>query len=275
MERKNKNAPEILTVGKESTAFKIFRIALTLTAVFFLLCFIAPVMTGIVNIGNISGGALCLWIIFVFGTRNSYNTVKSWLKKHLVTKILLYSVNFCFATLLCYGIAVSACMIAATAVQPKANATAVVLGAEVNSRGPSTILRGRINAALKYLNENPEAKAVLTGGQGSNEPMSEAQAMYDELVKAGISPDRLYIEDRATNTDENIEYSMEIIYREGLNPDIAIATDSFHQLRAHIIAGQKEVRGRVGSINADTFPPFVPTFAVREWFALPYQVLFR
>ena len=73
----------------------------------------------------------------------------------------------------------------------------IVLGAQVTENGPSMMLTGRINSAVRYLQENPDAKAVLTGGQGSNEQMSEAQAMYNCIDEAGISPDRLYIEDKA------------------------------------------------------------------------------
>lgn len=159
--------------------------------------------------------------------------------------------------------------------QPKQNATAIVLGAQVTEDGPSMMLTGRINSAVRYLQENPDAKAVLTGGQGSNEPMSEAQAMYNSIVEAGISPDRLYIEDKAVNTGENIAFSEEIIKANGLNENKAIVTDGFHQLRAQIITKQQGLSGSVGSVNADTFPVFIPTFAVREWFALPNQVLFR
>ena len=109
----------------------------------------------------------------------------------------------------------------------------------------------------------------------SNESMSEAQAMYNCIVEAGISPDRLYIEDKAVNTGENIAFSEEIIKANGLNENKAIVTDGFHQLRAQIITKQQGLSGSVGSVNADTFPVFIPTFAVREWFALPNQVLFR
>lgn len=105
--------------------------------------------------------------------------------------------------------------------------------------------------------------------------MSEAQAMYNCIVEAGISPDRLYIEDKAVNTGENIAFSEEIIKANGLNENKAIVTDGFHQLRAQIITKQQGLSGSVGSVNADTFPVFIPTFAVREWFALPNQVLFR
>ena len=250
---------------KENKAFKIFRVIITLIAIVFLLLFVSGAMWGIVNIGNLVGGLLCVWLIFVFGTRNKYKSLKEKLKKNIFGKIVLYGINFCFTALLCYGLIVTGLMTFACIQQPKQNATAIVLGAQVTEDGPSMMLTGRINSAVRYLQENPDAKAVLTGGQGSNEPMSEAQAMYNCIVEAGISPDRLYIEDKAVNTGENIAFS----------ENKAIVTDGFHQLRAQIITKQQGLSGSVGSVNADTFPVFIPTFAVREWFALPNQVLFR
>ena len=262
-------------VKKENKAFKIFRVIITLIAIVFLLLFVSGTLWGIVNIGNLVGGLLCVWLIFVFGTRNKYKSLKEKLKKNIFGKIVLYGINFCFTALLCYGLIVTGLMTFACIQQPKQNATAIVLGAQVTENGPSMMLTGRINSAVRYLQENPDAKAVLTGGQGSNEPMSEAQAMYNCIVEAGISPDRLYIEDKAVNTGENIAFSEEIIKANGLNENKAIVTDGFHQLRAQIITKQQGLSGSVGSVNADTFPVFIPTFAVREWFALPNQVLFR
>ena len=71
-----------------------------------------------------------------------------------------------------------------------------------------------IMAALNkgsYLNENKNAKAVVTGGQGSDEAISEGQCMYDTLVGMGIDKDRIFIEDKAENTQQNIKYSYDII----------------------------------------------------------------
>lgn len=57
--------------------------------------------------------------------------------------------------------------------------------------------------------------------------------------------------------------------------NIAIVTDGFHQLRVRIIARQLGIKENVGAVNSDTSLLYLPTFTVREWFALPYQVLFR
>ena len=137
------------------------------------------------------------------------------------------------------------------------------------------ILRGRIDAAKSYLDDSPNANAVLSGGQGSDEIMSEAQCMYNVLTESKIDSSRLYMEDKSTNTTENIRNSMKIIEDNNLNTDITIVTDGFHQLRARIICSQLGIKGNVGAVSSDTRLLYVPTYAVREWFALPFQLLFR
>ena len=87
----------------------------------------------------------------------------------------------------------------------------VVLGAKVNGTAPSRTLRERIDAAATYLHENPNTIAVVSGGQGSDEGISEAQCIYNGLVQRGIASERIWLEDQATSTWENLSFSMELI----------------------------------------------------------------
>ena len=138
---------------------------------------------------------------------------------------------------------------------------------------PTLILEGRISAAESYLKEHPEAKAVLTGGKGTNERISEASCMFNELVSRGISADRLYLEDRATDTVENFKYSLSIIENNGLSKNLAVVTDGFHQFRAAVIAKKQGAGESLGCVSAGTRWEFIPTFIVREWFAFPLAVV--
>ena len=82
--------------------------------------------------------------------------------------------------------------------------TVIVLGCKVNGSTPSKYLNDRCKKAAEYLKKNPDAVAILSGGQGSDEDISEAQCMENVLVKLGIEQSRLYKEDRSTSTSENI-----------------------------------------------------------------------
>lgn len=114
----------------------------------------------------------------------------------------------------------------------------VVLGCLVRENGPSVSLRNRIDAAYGYLTEHPEAIAIVSGGQGSDEPMSEAQCMYNELVARGIDPTRVWMEDRATSTWTNLQYSAALIEEKtGSRPQtVGILSSEYHLLRAGLQA---------------------------------------
>lgn len=114
----------------------------------------------------------------------------------------------------------------------------VVLGAKVRPHGPSPSLQDRIDEAFVFLTAHPDVKAVLSGGQGDDEVESEAACMYRELTKMGISGDRLLLEDKSTNTKENISFSLGVIREKtGDNPEkLAILSSEYHMLRASMVA---------------------------------------
>ena len=69
----------------------------------------------------------------------------------------------------------------------RAGITPIVLGAKVRSDGPSVSLQDRIDAAYDYMRLHPEVICIVSGGQGKDEPISEAQCMFDRLVgKQGL-----------------------------------------------------------------------------------------
>lgn len=122
---------------------------------------------------------------------------------------------------------------------PKENVDyVVVLGAKVNRDGPSVSLWDRICAAYSYLEEHPSVTAVLSGGQGTDEPITEAECMYRELVSLGIDPKRLWIEDKATSTWENLHFSLNLIEEKtGQRPTkLGVLSSEYHLFRASLFA---------------------------------------
>ncbi len=145
----------------------------------------------------------------------------------------------------------------------------VVLGAGVNGTTPSLTLRTRLDAAEEYLRAHPDIPAVLSGGQGPGEDITEAQAMYIALVNRGIAAERLLIEDRSTSTAENLTYSMSILKNTGLDTTgvIAIVTNDFHLFRAQLIA--RDVGMHVIGVPAELPWWWLnANYYVREFFAL-------
>lgn len=110
--------------------------------------------------------------------------------------------------------------------------TVIVLGCQVRNDSPSLMLSKRINAAFEYLKENPKTFCIATGGVGTNSIISEGAVIKRELVKLGIDEKRIYIEDKSTNTIENLENANKIIIAQNLDKNVVIVSDSFHQYRA-------------------------------------------
>ena len=114
----------------------------------------------------------------------------------------------------------------------------IVLGAKVRAGGPSVSLQNRIDAAYDYLTAHPETVAILSGGMGEDEPITEAKCMYDALTARGIDESRLWMEDKATSTWENLHFSLDLIeQRTGTRPtSVGIISSEYHLFRASLFA---------------------------------------
>ena len=119
----------------------------------------------------------------------------------------------------------------------------VVLGAKVNPDGPSVSLWDRICGAYEYMEAHPEVIAVLSGGQGSDEPITEAECMYRELVNLGIDPKRLWKEENATSTWENLHFTLDLIEEKtGSRPHkLGVLSSEYHLFRASLFAKANNV----------------------------------
>lgn len=114
----------------------------------------------------------------------------------------------------------------------------VVLGAKVNRDGPSVSLWDRICGAYEYLEEHPEVIAIVSGGQGTDEPITEAECMYRELVSMGTDPKRIWREEEATSTWENLNNSLDLIEEKtGQRPEkLGVLSSEYHLFRASLFA---------------------------------------
>ncbi|MBQ8288491.1 MAG: YdcF family protein [Clostridia bacterium] len=148
----------------------------------------------------------------------------------------------------------------------------IILGAKVNpGNKPSLTLQNRIDAAYEYLTEHPDTVAIASGGQGADEPISEAQCIADELIKLGIDPKRILLEERSTDTAENIQYSLELMND---SPDVTvlIVSNDFHCFRASAIA-RRHLEADVGHLSADSVFFLLPHYMVREFAGLTVDLL--
>ena len=122
---------------------------------------------------------------------------------------------------------------------------AVVLGAQVNGRTPSRILRERLDAAVSLAADNPSMILILSGSQGSGEEITEAQAMKEYLTGHGIPSERLLLEEKSTDTMENLYFSMKLAEENRIHPkQICIVTSEFHCARASFLARRLGISAR-------------------------------
>ncbi len=147
----------------------------------------------------------------------------------------------------------------------------IVLGAQLKPTGPSKVLQMRLDTAYSYLIKNPNTRVIVSGGQGNNEPDTEAQGMYEYLVKLGVEEERIIKEDKSFNTLQNILYSSEFLDKE--NSTVGIVSNNFHIFRATGIARAKGYK-RVCGIAAPSYAFLQPNNMLREFFGVVKDFLF-
>ena len=151
----------------------------------------------------------------------------------------------------------------------------VVLGAGVNGTVPSLSLVNRLTAVESYLNSHPDAVAIVSGGQGPCEDITEAQAMYDWLTAQGIDGSRIILEDKATSTKENLQFSFDIIRERGDDPadGVAIVSSEYHLYRAKNMAARMGATP-YGVAGRTTIFTLRINYFLREAFAVWYLWVF-
>ena len=80
----------------------------------------------------------------------------------------------------------------------------IVLGAQVKGRAPSLAFAARLDRAVEYLAENENTLVIATGGRGSGEDVTEAEAALAYLLARGVDRERILSEDTSVNTIENL-----------------------------------------------------------------------
>lgn len=152
---------------------------------------------------------------------------------HVVRQVLLGWVLV--GTLLFVGLEVEVLLNSHTDYERTPQAV-VVLGAGVNGRTPSLSLAVRLRACLQYIEDKPDIPIIVTGAQGPGEEITEAACMAGYLIDRGVEADRIYLEEQAVDTEENIRYSKAILETLGLGPDaqVAVVTSDYHLCRAKL-----------------------------------------
>lgn len=151
--------------------------------------------------------------------------------------------------------------------------TVIVLGCGIWPDGrPTLSLTERLDKAIAYYQENPHVTIIVSGGQGPNEPIPEAQAMETYLVEKGIPRERIIKEDQSTSTRENFEFSRRLMkVPDGQKEKIVFITNDFHVMRSRILA--KRFGFEAYALAAPTPSVVVFNSYLREFFAFVKTML--
>lgn len=147
----------------------------------------------------------------------------------------------------------------------------MVLGAGIFTKNVTPMLADRLNRALSvYHQQKGTCNLLVSGGQGPDEPISEALAMKHYLIDYGVPESNIILEDQSTNTFENFYYSKRIIrnlYKH--RPSILCVTSQFHILRGMRFAQINQMK--VDGIGSHTPYHFFNIALIRDFLALMYQ----
>ena len=144
----------------------------------------------------------------------------------------------------------------------------IILGAGLDRRNPSypsVTLARRIRVAINYSRNNPDVMIIVSGGTGRNNEHSEAEIMSRVLLRNNIDSERIIIEDRSSNTLENLSFSSDLI--ENLDKKVVIVSCDFHLFRARLIANKIGFTN-IGTLASRTKRVLLPHYYVREYFAI-------
>lgn len=174
----------------------------------------------------------------------------------------LFLAGLSFLVMLESAILLSVVTSPAYSTPPTGAAVVVIPGAAVIGDQPGAMLRARLEGALPLLLEDPARGVIVSGARSPEDAVSEAQVMTDWLVELGISPDRIYPEEQATDTIGNLEYAQALIQREGLPDRVILVTNEFHGFRTQAIARANQLEPHLVSVA--TPPLTLLRYLIRE-----------
>ena len=188
--------------------------------------------------------------------------------------MLIKLVKYGFLLILVYFIVCNIFIFIYAQQKPSQHAqTMVILGSQVlgTPAVASPTLADRLDVAVQYLNENPETKVVVCGGQGEDESATEASVMAKYLIDKGIDANRVYQEDKSRRTAEQFIFANRVLPLD----KTVVVTNDFHILRSIMLAkrsGVHDVSGLSAPLAFNNGDKYVAL--IREPLALANSWLF-
>ena len=250
----------------------MLRILGILTGAAGIVIFLFPVFAGIFNFGSFAGTVLSLGILLGCLFEQRISVLEG---QYQAVHALRVFIQACYAVFLVIAAAACLQMYRETGNLPAGgdDQTMIVLGCGLEGDRPSQMLWRRLVRAEAFLKQYPDIPVIVSGGQGGDEIMPEADCMKNWLLRHGIDEDRIWCEDRSASTYENLSFSKEIIENNVLPEKIIIVTNDFHSCRAGMIAAKQGYS--YASLPADTTWWLFPVSVMREVFGITLEWITR
>ncbi|QNU67751.1 YdcF family protein [Ruminiclostridium herbifermentans] len=232
---------------------------------------ILAIRSGNVDTGILSpsiGGVFIIFLLLFIRTEHYKKKLKLYNKigKVLLGLFIVWFISFAALTIVILTSAVSQ--------SDEKVDSVIVLGAGLKGDKPTLVLQERLNYTIEYLNKNTDAIAVVSGGQGIGEIITEAEGMKRYLIAHGISENRIIKEEKSTSTYENMIFSKKV-YEETTGKEldkVMIITNDFHMFRSKHLA--KRVGLEPYGISSGTPWYIYPNVLLREYLAVIKSFIF-
>lgn len=149
--------------------------------------------------------------------------------------------------------------------KPKESDCIIVLGCQVKGSDPSPFLQARLNECLRLYKEGYGKYIIVSGGKGAGEDITEAEAMKNFLLDKGISENNIVLEDKSTNTMDNLTFSKNVMDLKGFKTAVVVS-NKYHLKRSSLMTKKL-------SMNTSFSGVFVSQYKLLEYKGYVREVL--
>lgn len=134
----------------------------------------------------------------------------------------------------------------------------LVLGAAQWNGTPSPAFQARLDRAQELFAAGYAPVIIITGGKKPDDAISDSRVGKEHLIKNGIDPERIVIEEHSRTTWQNLNYARAIMTEHALRSALLVSHD-FHMMRAERMAMD---------LSIVTLP--VPVKTKNQWLKIQY-----
>ena len=188
--------------------------------------------------------------------------------RYVLCGLFCFFLSFMLSTMVCG-------LVAAKRVPSFDKDYVIILGCGIRKDGTLLpLLQGRADRAIwfgrkQFEETGKQITYIPSGGQGSDEVISEGEAIRNYLLTQGIADEYIIPETKSRTTLENMKFSKAIIEERKPDAKVIYATTNYHVFRSGMLAKQAGLKAE--GIGSKTRWYFWPNAFVREFVGMLYS----